>query len=81
MGDFYEMFFRNAEIASRTLKTSCLTSAASITARHPDVRRTVVRARNISPADRRRHRVAVCEQTEDPAEARSAAPRRRAARP
>ena len=70
MGDFYEMFFEDAEVASRALGIVLTKRGKHLGKRHPDVRRAGDPRRRISAsADRARPRVAVCEQLEDPAEA------------
>lgn len=76
MGDFYEMFFEDAEIASR-----CLGIALTKRGRHQGLDIPMCGV----PVDRsddylhrliaNGHRVAVCEQTEDPAEARKRGPK------
>ena len=71
MGDFYEMFFEDAEVASRALGI-VLTQRGKHLGRDipmcgvPSHRADEYLARLIALG----HRVAVCEQTEDPAEAR-----------
>src|SRR5882757_6368704 len=71
MGDFYEMFFEDAEIASHALGI-VLTKRGKHQGRDiplcgvPVVRADEYLHRLIALG----HRVAVCEQTEDPAEAR-----------
>ena len=76
MGDFYEMFFDDAETASRALGI-VLTKRGKHQGRDipmcgvPVVRADEYLHRLIALG----HRVAVCEQLEDPAEARSAAQR------
>src|SRR3954465_5349325 len=71
MGDFYEMFFHDAEIASRALGIVLTKRGKHLGKDIPMCGVPVERAdeylhRLISLG----HRVAVCEQTEDPAEAR-----------
>ena len=71
MGDFYELFFEDAEIASRTLGIVLTKRGKHLGEDIPMCGVPVVRAdeylqRLIAAG----HRVAVCEQTEDPAEAR-----------
>src|SRR5476651_2913795 len=71
MGDFYEMFFDDAEIASRALGIVLTKRGKHLGRDIPMCGVPVVRAdeylhRLIALG----HRVAVCEQTEDPAEAR-----------
>ncbi len=74
MGDFYEMFFEDAEIASRALGI-VLTKRGKYLGRDvplcgvPVIRADEYLHRLIALG----HRVAVCEQLEDPAEAKSAA--------
>src|SRR5437016_11125112 len=71
MGDFYELFFEDAEIASRALGI-VLTKRGKHLGRDipmcgvPVIRSDEYLHRLIAQG----HRVAVCEQTEDPAEAR-----------
>ncbi|MFC0282601.1 DNA mismatch repair protein MutS [Camelimonas abortus] len=71
MGDFYELFFEDAEIASRTLGIVLTRRGRHLGEDIPMCGVPVERAdeyleRLIAAG----HRVAVCEQTEDPAEAR-----------
>src|SRR5712691_11206079 len=71
MGDFYEMFFQDAEIASRALGIVLTKRGKHLGQDIPMCGVPVYRAdeylhRLIALG----HRVAVCEQTEDPAEAR-----------
>ena len=71
MGDFYELFFEDAEIASRALGIVLTKRGKHQGAGHPDVRRAGGALRRLSASpDRAGHRVAVCEQMEDPAAAR-----------
>ena len=71
MGDFYELFFEDAEIASRGARHRAHQARQAPGPRHPDVRRAGACRRRLSAeADRAGFRVAVCEQIEDPAEAR-----------
>src|SRR5256885_1123780 len=71
MGDFYELFFQDAEIASRALGI-VLTKRGKYLGRDipmcgvPVIRSDEYLHRLIAQG----HRVAVCEQTEDPAEAK-----------
>src|ERR1700704_378147 len=71
MGDFYEMFFEDAEIASRALGI-VLTKRGKHQGRDiPMCGVPVMRAdEHLHRLIALGHRVAVCEQTEDPAEAR-----------
>jgi DNA mismatch repair protein MutS len=71
MGDFYELFFEDAVEASRTLGIT-LTKRGQHQGQDIPMCGVPVHARRRLPAeaDRRRHRVAVCEQVEDPAEAK-----------
>ena len=70
MGDFYEMFFEDAEVAARALgivsPSAENTSARTCRCGVPVVRADEYLHRLIALG----HRVAVCEQLEDPAEAR-----------
>src|ERR1051326_4352900 len=76
MGDFYELFFQDAEIASRALGI-VLTKRGKHLGRDipmcgvPVVRSDEYLHRLIAQG----HRVAVCEQTEDPAEAKKRGPK------
>ena len=55
MGDFYELFFEDAEIASRALGIALTKRGKHLGARHPHVRRAGPCRRRLSPApDRRR---------------------------
>src|SRR5689334_9688229 len=71
MGDFYEMFFQDAEIASRALGIVLTKRGKHNGADIPMCGVPVVRAEEyLHRLIAAGHRVAVCEQTEDPAEAR-----------
>src|SRR4051794_20830571 len=71
MGDFYEMFFQDAEIASRTLGIVLTKRGKHNGADIPMCGVPVVRAEEyLHRLIAAGHRVAVCEQTEDPAEAK-----------
>jgi DNA mismatch repair protein MutS len=71
MGDFYEMFFQDAEIASRTLGIVLTKRGKHNDADIPMCGVPVVRAEEyLHRLIAAGHRVAVCEQTEDPAEAK-----------
>ena len=71
MGDFYELFFEDAEIASRTLGIVLTKRGKHLGSDIPmcgvPVERSEEYLHKLIAAD---HRVAVCEQMEDPAEAR-----------
>ena len=72
MGDFYELFFEDAEIASRDARHRADQTRQASGHGYPDVRRAGGALRGLSASpDRAGHRVAVCEQTEDPAAARA----------
>ena len=72
MGDFYELFFEDAEIASQDARHRADQARQASGPGHPDVRRAGGALRRLSASpDRAGHRVAVCEQTEDPAAARA----------
>src|SRR3954452_672669 len=71
MGDFYELFFGDAEIASRALGIVLTRRGKHDGADIPMCGVPVVRAEEyLHRLIAAGHRVAVCEQTEDPAEAR-----------
>src|SRR6185369_14389178 len=71
MGDFYELFFKDAEIASRTLNIVLTKRGKHNGADIPMCGVPVVRAEEyLHKLIAAGHRVAVCEQTEDPAEAK-----------
>ncbi|MDP2619378.1 MAG: DNA mismatch repair protein MutS [Hyphomicrobiales bacterium] len=71
MGDFYELFFEDAEVASRALGIT-LTSRGQHMGRDIPMCGVPVKAADeyLQRLIRLGHRVAVCEQLEDPAEAR-----------
>ncbi|MDR1828515.1 MAG: DNA mismatch repair protein MutS [Methylobacteriaceae bacterium] len=71
MGDFYEMFFQDAEIASRTLGIVLTKRGKHLGEDIPMCGVPVERADDyLQRLIAAGHRVAVCEQTEDPVEAR-----------
>src|SRR3954449_3505004 len=71
MGDFYELFFEDAEIASRTLGIVLTKRGKHAGADIPMCGVPVERAEDyLHRLIALGHRVAVCEQTEDPAEAK-----------
>jgi DNA mismatch repair protein MutS len=71
MGDFYEMFFEDAEVASRTLGIVLTKRGKYLGKDVPLCGVPVVRADEyLHRLIEQGHRVAVCEQLEDPAEAR-----------
>src|SRR5688572_29093732 len=71
MGDFYELFFEDAEIASRTLGISLTKRGKHLGQDIPMCGVPIDRADDyLQRLIGLGHRVAVCEQTEDPAEAR-----------
>jgi DNA mismatch repair protein MutS len=71
MGDFYELFFADAEIASRTLGIVLTKRGKHLGEDIPMCGVPVERADDyLQRLIAAGHRVAVCEQTEDPAEAR-----------
>ncbi|WP_439495427.1 DNA mismatch repair protein MutS [Bosea sp. (in: a-proteobacteria)] len=71
MGDFYELFFRDAEIASRTLGIVLTKRGKHLGDDIPMCGVPVDRADDyLQRLIGAGHRVAVCEQTEDPAEAK-----------
>src|SRR6201996_6096366 len=71
MGDFYEMFFEDAETASRTLGIVLTKRGKHLGQDIPMCGVPVERADEyLHRLIAQGHRVAVCEQTEDPAEAK-----------
>src|SRR5271169_204188 len=71
MGDFYEMFFEDAEIASRVLGIVLTKRGKHLGRDIPMCGVPIERADEyLHRLIARGHRVAVCEQTEDPAEAK-----------
>ena len=71
MGDFYELFFEDAEIAAGVLDITLTKTGPAQRGSHPDGGRATPRLRALSRRlIRAGHRVAVCEQTESPAEAK-----------
>ena len=71
MGDFYELFFEDAEVASRALGIVLTKRGKHLGERHPDVRGPRPRADDyLHQLIAHGLRVAVCEQMEDPAEAK-----------
>ena len=71
MGDFYELFFKDAEVASRTLGIVLTKRGKHQGADIPMCGVPVVRAEEyLHKLIAAGHRVAVCEQVEDPAEAK-----------
>src|SRR4029079_10118790 len=71
MGDFYELFFRDAEIASRTLRIVLTKRGQHQRDDIPMCGVPVERADDyLQRLIAAGHRVAVCEQTEDPVEAK-----------
>src|ERR671935_2124733 len=71
MGDFYELFFQDAEIASRALGIMLTKRGKHLDRDIPMCGVPVERAEEyLHRLIAGGHRVAVCEQTEDPAEAR-----------
>src|SRR3982751_6637337 len=76
MGDFYELFFQDAEVASRTLGIVLTRRGKHNGADIPMCGVPVVRAEEyLHRLIAAGHRVAVCEQTEDPAEAKKRGPK------
>ncbi len=76
MGDFYELFFNDAEVASKTLSIALTKRGKHLEEDIPMCGVPVERSddyllRLIAAG----HRVAVCEQTEDPAEAKKRGPK------
>ncbi len=73
MGDFYELFFEDAEVASRALGIVLTKRGKHLGRDIPMCGVPVVRAEEyLHRLIALGHRVAVCEQTEDPAEAKQA---------
>src|ERR1700749_1605569 len=71
MGDFYELFFDDAEIASRDLGIVLTKRGKHLGRDIPMCGAPVIRADEyLHRLIAQGHRVAVCEQTEDPAEAK-----------
>src|SRR4030081_1347546 len=71
MGDFYELFFEDAEVASRALGIVLTKRGKHLGRDIPMCGVPVIRADDyLHRLIALGHRVAVCEQTEDPAEAR-----------
>ncbi len=71
MGDFYELFFEDAEIASRALGIMLTKRGKHLGADIPMCGVPVERSEEyLHRLIAQGHRVAVCEQTEDPAEAK-----------
>ena len=71
MGDFYELFFEDAEIGEPGARHRADQARQAPGRGHPDVRRAGERADDyLQRLIALGHRVAVCEQTEDPAEAK-----------
>nr|WP_245516408.1 DNA mismatch repair protein MutS [Methylobacterium segetis] len=76
MGDFYELFFEDAEIASRALGIVLTKRGKHAGADIPMCGVPIDRADDyLSRLIALGHRVAVCEQTEDPAEAKKRGPK------
>ena len=76
MGDFYELFFEDAEIASRTLGIALTKRGKHQGLDIPMCGVPVVAADDyLQRLIARGHRVAVCEQIEDPAEAKKRGPK------
>jgi DNA mismatch repair protein MutS len=76
MGDFYELFFEDAEIASRALGIVLTKRGKHQGADIPMCGVPIERADDyLQRLIALGHRVAVCEQTEDPAEARKRGPK------
>src|SRR4030081_728126 len=76
MGDFYELFFEDAEVASRALGIVLTKRGKHAGADIPMCGVPVERAEDyLHRLIALGHRVAVCEQTEDPAEARKRGPK------
>ena len=76
MGDFYELFFADAEIASRALGIVLTKRGKHAGSEIPMCGVPVERADDyLSRLIALGHRVAVCEQTEDPAEAKKRGPK------
>src|SRR6185295_9472033 len=71
MGDFYELFFEDAEIASRALGIVLTKRGKHLGRDIPMCGVPVIRSGEyLHRLIAQGHRVAVCEQTEDPAEAK-----------
>jgi DNA mismatch repair protein MutS len=76
MGDFYELFFEDAEIASRTLGIALTKRGKHLGQDIPMCGVPLVAADDyLQRLIAQGHRVAVCEQIEDPAEARKRGPK------
>jgi DNA mismatch repair protein MutS len=76
MGDFYELFFEDAEIASRTLGIALTKRGKHLGIDIPMCGVPVVAADDyLQRLIAHGHRVAVCEQIEDPAEAKKRGPK------
>jgi len=76
MGDFYELFFEDAEIASRALGIALTKRGKHLGADIPMCGVPVHAADDyLQRLIAQGHRVAVCEQTEDPAEAKKRGPK------
>src|SRR5215470_5729655 len=76
MGDFYELFFEDAEIASRALGIALTKRGKHLGADIPMCGVPVHSAGDyLQRLIAQGHRVAVCEQTEDPAEAKKRGPK------
>jgi DNA mismatch repair protein MutS len=76
MGDFYELFFEDAEIASRALGIVLTKRGKHLGRDIPMCGVPIERADEyLHRLIARGHRVAVCEQTEDPAEAKKRGPK------
>ncbi|MGA0533480.1 DNA mismatch repair protein MutS [Hansschlegelia sp. KR7-227] len=76
MGDFYELFFGDAEVASRTLGIALTKRGKHLGEDIPMCGVPVERADDyLQRLIAAGHRVAVCEQTEDPKEARKRGPK------
>jgi DNA mismatch repair protein MutS len=67
MGDFYELFFEDAEVVSRVLGLTLTSRDGSIPMAGFPVRALETHLRNLLRCG---HRVAVCDQAEDPAQAK-----------
>src|SRR5437660_4890068 len=76
MGDFYELFFEDAEIASRALGIVLTKRGKHLGRDIPMCGVPIERSEEyLHRLIARGHRVAVCEQTEDPAEAKKRGPK------
>src|SRR5436853_5302733 len=76
MGDFYELFFEDAEVASRALGIVLTKRGKHLGEDIPMCGVPIERADDyLQRLIALGHRVAVCEQTEDPAEARKRGPK------